>query len=77
MYTPEMILEAGANAGIQRHQLNFLIQQLKIRYGSNVSQNSGKPLVKRSCPHCGSTDVVMFTADDEWCRSCDKTFPGA
>lgn len=36
-----------------------------------------KTNVKRSCPHCGSTDVVMFTADDDWCRSCDKTFPGA
>ena len=45
MYTPEMILEAGANAGIQRQQLIFLIQQLKIRYGSNVSQNSDKPIV--------------------------------
>lgn len=41
------------------------------------ADNGAKPIVKRSCPHCRSTDVVMFTADDDWCLTCDKTFPGA
>lgn len=41
------------------------------------ADNGAKPIVKRSCPHCGSTDVIMFTADEDWCRSCDKLLPGA
>lgn len=40
-------------------------------------QNLQQCNVKRSCPHCGSTDVIMFTADEDWCRSCDKLLPGA
>ena len=27
------------------------------------------------CPKCGSTDVIMFTADDDICQKCRAWFP--
>lgn len=30
----------------------------------------------KTCPHCGSHNVVMFTADDDICRKCGKWFQG-
>lgn len=28
------------------------------------------------CPYCGSTNVVMFDADNDICNKCGKYFPG-
>lgn len=30
--------------------------------------------VIKSCPKCGSTDIIMFTADLDLCRKCDAQF---
>jgi ribosomal protein L37AE/L43A len=32
---------------------------------------------KRTCAKCGSTDVIMFTADLDICNSCGCTQDGA
>lgn len=26
------------------------------------------------CPHCGSTELVVFDADNDLCKGCDKYF---
>jgi len=32
--------------------------------------------MRRNCPECGSTSVVMFNADEDWCTGCNAKFPG-
>jgi len=31
---------------------------------------------KRTCPRCGSDKVIIFTADEDLCQKCGKSFPG-
>jgi hypothetical protein len=31
---------------------------------------------KKLCPDCHCDDVVMFTADEDWCLNCAKAIPG-
>ncbi len=32
--------------------------------------------IKKVCPKCGSTNVGMFSSDDDWCNDCHSCFPG-
>jgi hypothetical protein len=32
--------------------------------------------MQRICPKCGSTSVVTFDADEDWCTQCKSRFPG-
>jgi hypothetical protein len=32
--------------------------------------------MRRVCPKCGSTSVIMFDADEDWCTQCKARFPG-
>lgn len=32
---------------------------------------------KRTCPHCGSTKIIMFTADLDLCQNCNAQLDGA
>ena len=60
---------------------NTLAKDLKPRYSWNEylstlpkgDAEEGKE--EKKCPHCGSREVVMFTADDDTCQSCHKYFP--
>ena len=31
---------------------------------------------KKKCPFCNSTNVIMFTSDDDMCNDCGKSFSG-
>lgn len=45
MYKAEQVLIAGADAGISMKHLTKMLQLLTKNGSSNVSQNSGKPIV--------------------------------
>lgn len=32
---------------------------------------------KRTCPYCGSTKIIMFTADLDLCQKCNAQLEGA
>lgn len=77
MYTVEQIRNAGTEGEISLIDVEHLIDVLNRLYSSDVSQNSGKPLVMRSftaCPSCGS-DKIYF--EGWWtCRQCTHDWGG-
>lgn len=50
MYTVEQIREAGTKGEINHHDVEHIISTLELLYGSDSSQNSGKPIVSGSLP---------------------------
>lgn len=31
---------------------------------------------KKRCPHCNLGDIILFTADEDWCKTCSRAIPG-
>lgn len=61
----------------QVDELRAAILLLQQKANSEPQPQLQQTDVGRSCPHCGSNKVIMFTADEDMCQSCGKSFMGA
>jgi ribosomal protein S27AE len=77
--------KTGLDDPIAKTIVDAKINTLKwaLRQANGVEQsdsNCNKPHVsnaKRTCPHCGSTKIIMFTSDLDMCQKCNAQLEGA
>lgn len=59
--------------GLEKDHIKaVLCKSIDLLYPTQLKETK----YKRKCPHCGSTDVVMFDSDNDMCNKCGKYFPG-
>ena len=49
------------------------LEQVFERYKEMREELNSK---NKKCPHCKSTNIIMFTADLDYCQGCDRQIDG-